>query len=419
MIRWITASLGTAPFQEGVRVEGVEVVDVRDLVDRAGNEATTIRGHVDAARAALLRNQRVLICCDHGISRSNAVATAVLAAEAGLSFEAALSQVLAAAGQPEIRIEVLVEVREACFGPRETPGNGARRVLLTGGNGQLGRLLLGTAPAGFEVWAPGRDELDLQAGPAVIEAYLRRHGIGRVMHYAQPHATNLNRSLGDALAMLRNLLDAAVANAATVLLPSNWLVFAGHPGTELTATDTTPLRPETGLGDTKFLCEQLLAQYTLRESLATTVLRSGPVVGAGIAPVFVRNLCQLASSNAGLRTHRYDNGRPALDFLSADDYAAAAWGLLVSGHTGTFQAGGGALTSTHRVAELIIAALGSGSHLSETPVHGSTCNVRLDSTSLTTVTGWQPGTGVERAVALFAQDPEPRAGHAPTWGTRA
>jgi nucleoside-diphosphate-sugar epimerase len=409
VIRWISPRLGTAPFEEGVGNAGVVLVDVRNLVDRAGNDAATIRGHVDAALSALRRGDRVLVCCDHGISRSNAVATAVLAADLGTSFEAALATVLATAPSPEIRVEVLAEVRAACGERPVASGNAANRVLLTGGRGRLGRQLRRTRPSGIEVWAPTRDELDLLDGPAPIDAFLRRHGIGRVVHFAQPHATNLGRSFGDALAMLRNVLDATVARSGTLFFPSNWLVFAGHDVHELLATETTPIRPATCLGDTKALCEQLIAQFVERHGLAGTVLRSGPVLGAGVAPAFVRNLRQQAAAGTGLDTHRYDNGRPALDFVPADDYAAAVWGLVEAGHTGTFHAGGGALTSTRRMAEFIGAALGSSSPLSETRVHGATCNVQLDPSGLEQAIGWRPTMAVHEALLRFIQDPAPPA----------
>ncbi|WP_176693142.1 NAD-dependent epimerase/dehydratase family protein [Arenimonas terrae] len=409
MIRWISPRLGTAPFEEGVGNAGVVLVDVRNLVDRAGNDAATIRGHVDAALSALRRGDRVLVCCDHGISRSNAVATAVLAAEQGTSFDAALITVLATTPSPEIRVEVLAEVRAACGEPPAAPDAPPNRILLTGGHGRLGRLLRRTRPSGIELWAPTRDELDLLDGPAPIDAFLRRHGIGRVAHFAQPHATNLGRSLGDALAMLRNVLDATATRSGTLFFPSTWLVFAGHEAHELHATEATPVRPATCLGDTKALCEQLIAHFVQRHGLAGTVLRSGPVLGPGIAPAFVRNLRQQAAAGTAMDTHRYDNGRPALDFVPADDYAAAVWGLIQAGRTGTFHVGGGALTSTRRMAELIGAALGSASPLSETRVNGATCNVQLDPSRLEQAIGWRPTTAVHEALLRFAQDPSPPA----------
>lgn len=407
MIRWVSHDLGTAPFAEGARCIDVVVVDVRNLLDRAGNDATTIRTHVDAARIALERGQRVLVCCDHGISRSNAIATAVLASARGISFDTALETVFAAAGHPEIRIEMLAEVRAACF-PTDTHNTrSARRVLLTGGSGRLGQRLLLSVPAGVEVLAPGRDKLDLLSGPAQIEAFLRRHSIQSVMHFAQPRATNTNRSLGDALAMLRNVLDAAGTRGSPVFFPSNWLVLAGHTDNELLATETTPILPVTCLGEAKSLCEQLIAHYIQRKGLAATVLRSGPVVGAGIAPTFICNLRQLAATGANLCTHRYDNGLPALDLVSADDYAAAVWGLIETRSTGTFHAGAARLTSTQRMAELIAHAIGSTSRRTETRVHGTTCNVKLDASKLAETIGWRPEVGAEQAILRFALDPSP------------
>lgn len=404
MTRWLTPNVGTAPYEGCTPMAGTVIVDVRNLVDREGNSVEVLRSHIDRALAVLASGQRVVLCCDHGISRSNAIAAAVIAQYEKRPFDDALRGVLAASGDPEIRVEVLATIRAALSSPHEAVPAEDTRILITGASGGLGNIIATTAPEGLDLFLPTRAELDLSHGPAPIDLYLRHHGIARVLHFAHPRIVNTNASLGQALAMLRNLLDACVVNAATVLYPSTWHVFAGHQADELTATETTPLMPATCLGDTKLLCETLLAQYVNRHGLAATVVRSGVVLGAGAAPHFLRTLCGRALQGDRIATHRYDNGLAALDFLAGADYASAVWGLLRGGGNGTFHAGSGQLVSTARVAELVVAALGSSSPVELDGIAGRNCNIRMDSSKLSRRSGWRPLIDPELAISQYASD---------------
>ncbi len=79
MICWITDRLGTAPATSVHLEPGMRIVDVRELVDKEGNEAANVKPLIDAGVAALNDGDRVVVCCDYGISRSNAVAAGILA----------------------------------------------------------------------------------------------------------------------------------------------------------------------------------------------------------------------------------------------------------------------------------------------------------------------------------------------------
>lgn len=401
MIRWLTPEIGTSPHEGCTPAADTVIVDVRNLVDREGNSIEAIRSHIDRALAALTVGRRVVLCCDHGISRSNAIAVAVIAQHQGRPFDDVLQDVLAAHGDSEIRVEVLAAVRAALPLPLTDVPNKNTRILITGATGSLGNILASTAPAGLDLFLPTRTELDLSRGAAPIDLYLRRNGITRVLHYAQPRIVNTNDSFGQSLIMLRNVLDACVVNGASVFYPSTWHVFTGYQLDELTATEATPPRPATCLGDTKYLSEALLAQYIDRQGLAATVLRSGTVLGSGTAPHFIRTICRRALQGERVTTHCYDNGLPALDFLVDADYAAAVWGLLEAGHQGTFHAGSGQLLSTQQVARQVVSALGSSSLVELDRVEGRNCNIRIASGKLSQL-GWRPLLDPEFAISQYA-----------------
>lgn len=403
MTCWITPDIGTGRYEDYTCTSGVEIVDVRNMVDRNGNSAAAVRAHISRALMALESGRRVVVCCDHGISRSSAIAAAVISQWHGISFDAALRQMLVASGYPEVRVEVLAAVREALPAPAAQNDRKESRVLLTGGNGGLGSVIAATAPAEQKALAPDRKALDLLQGPALIDLYMRQHDITRVMHFAHPRVVNVSQSLGQALTMLRNLLDACVANGTTLMFASSWHVFSGYRQTELLASETVPPKPVTCLGDTNFLCETLIDQYVDRHGLSAVIVRSGPVLGSQTAPHFLRTMCRRAARGETIVTHRYSNGLPALDFVAADDYGKAAWGLLQMGATGIFHVGTGRLISTVRVAELTISALESSSLCDLQSIEDSVCNVRMDAGKLSRHLGWRAEVEPELAISRYAK----------------
>ena len=120
-IRWITPLLGTAPAM-ALRDAGsdLHIVDVRDLVDKAGNRADAVAEKIRAGQALLAAGKKTVVCCDYGISRSNAIAAGILACAEGISLESAVRRVQDATGEGEIKVEPLQVVR-AALGEQAVP----------------------------------------------------------------------------------------------------------------------------------------------------------------------------------------------------------------------------------------------------------------------------------------------------------
>src|SRR5690606_27798827 len=87
------------------------IVDVRDFVDRAGNSPDSIRPKIMAGVQALREGQKTIICCDHGISRSNAFAAGILATFEETSLHEAVRKVILATGESEMRPDVIAAIR--------------------------------------------------------------------------------------------------------------------------------------------------------------------------------------------------------------------------------------------------------------------------------------------------------------------
>ncbi|MBU1003189.1 MAG: NAD(P)-dependent oxidoreductase [Proteobacteria bacterium] len=406
MICWITERLGTAPFSS-VLPEGAVRVDIRELVDRGGNPAEELLGRTDAALEALESGWRVLLCCDHGISRSNAMAALVLALAEGLSFSVAVRRVLDATGDAEMHLDMLGTAR-AAYARRSGEAEIRRDDscwLLTGGQGYLGSALRRAAPPGVRIAAPSHGELDLLRGSAGLDLFVRDHGVSRILHFATPRVGNVNSALGESLVMLRNVLDTCAANGASLLLPSRWEVFSGDEGTRIEADEERPLRPKGILGDTKFLLETLAQEYAQRSGLEVTILRSGLVYGRGGGPNFMQGFVRRALGGGPIVTHAYRNGPPALDLLHQDDWVRACLSLLKDGAGGgVYHCGSGRLVQTHDVALGIATALSSPSRVEAVRIDDVTANVLLVSEKLNRATGWTPEKEFETELPLFARD---------------
>ena len=105
-IRWITDQLGTSPWKEELFDNPFTVVDVRLLRDASGNSPELVLEKITTAVDNLNDGKRVVICCDHGISRSKAIAACVLSKLKSIGLEEALQQVISATGETGIKVDV-------------------------------------------------------------------------------------------------------------------------------------------------------------------------------------------------------------------------------------------------------------------------------------------------------------------------
>jgi len=397
-IRWITPLLGTAAASVIGDVPGIHIVDVRDLIDKEGNRADVLREKIGGGLALLSEGNKTVVCCDKGISRSNAVAAGILAAFEHIPFNDAVRRVLEATGETEINVDVINAIRNT-FEPEALVADGRKRWLLTGGHGYLGSLLASSIPEGIELLRPLRNELDLLRGAAVVDLYVREHRVTRILHFAAPHIMNANSSVGESVVMLRNILDACVSNRIPLFLPSRWEVFGGYKGQTRSVDEETPVRPAGATGDAKFLGEKLIEAYAERSALEATVLRSSLVFGNNGAPNFMLGFIGRAMRGEAITTHMYTNGPPQLDLLAAVDWLQACWKLLLSGKTGVFHVGSGKLLSTIDIAEIILAACGVKAKLNSILLDDSSANIMLESGKIARLLEWRPSGNVESKIA--------------------
>lgn len=395
-IRWITSVLGTAPATAVDDESDVSVVDVRTLVDKAGNSVDAVREKIREGVELLAEGKRTVICCDYGMSRSNAVAVGVLANYEKIDFEAALSRVLDATGEREIKLQPLSVVRSALGeSPSKQRLGGERSVLVTGGNGFLGRALRMATGSEFELIAPTSSDLDISLGSTQLSLLANEKEVDCVVHLANPRVYTSNIALGKSLTMLRNVIDVCLANDLKLLYPSRWEVYSGYSGPISADESTSPL-PRGPYGESKYLAELLIEHCRKTEGLRCLILRSGAVYGAGgDKPKFIYSFIEKARRSETIITHEYSNGAPSLDLLYVDDFITALQLALKTEFTGDLNIGTGQVTSTQEIAQMIVKYLKSNSKIETVSIDADVACVKLDWRLASEVLDWQSTLNIE------------------------
>lgn len=393
MIRWITEHLGTAAWESAQAQTGCEFLDVRELVDKAGNIPEAIRLKIEEGVARLQQGARLVVCCDYGMSRSNAVAAGILSIIQCISFADAIRLVMRATGEKSIQIGVLSAIRAAieAIEPGDNSTIQPRSILLTGGSGFVGSALIRQIPTSWNVLAPRRDQLDLLGGTVELDLLVREHHVDTLVHLAHPRVLTTNQAMGESLVQLKNVLDVCSGNCIRLVFLSSWEVFSGYRSSGLLADERMPTNSKGTYGQSKCLAEMLLAENARHFDLPFTLLRVSPVYGeSGDRPKFIGNFIHKALAGQSIVAHRYANGFPALDLLYLDDLITALVAVLSSNATGVFHVGTSTLTSTTEVARWIIELTGSSSTIEHREITGHAPNVMLDSTRFRDRFGWAP-----------------------------
>ncbi len=393
MIRWIADNLGTAAWDLVDEEAGMSLVDARDLVDRSGNRPEAVRAKLDEALSMLQVGRRVVICCDYGISRSNALAAGVLALSGSMPLQRAVRQVVSRVGETAIKLDMLAVVRAAIGEPAlavASPNRG-RRILVTGCGGFVGSGLVAKLRHRHEVISPSRASVDYTCDAIALDLIARESAIDTIVHLAHPRVLTTNESLGIALMMLKNVIDVCVSNAARLLFLSSWEVFSGYRTPGLLADESLAPHPGGTYGLTKTLCEALMEHSRESVGLRYVLLRSSPVYGpAGDKPRFIRNFAGKAARNSPIVTHRYQNGFPMLDLMHVDDLHRAIVLAVESDVADTLHLGTGRLTSTADIARTIVALLDSASSITHAGIDAPVANIAMDGSRAKATLGWLP-----------------------------
>lgn len=406
MIRWITDSLGTAKIGDAIPKKGLFVLDVRDLVDKAGNPTALVKSKIDVATTELKRGNKVVVCCDFGMSRSNAVAAGILSAFNDTPFDEVVRIVINSTGAEQIKVEVLSTVRDALEEPAPKKGGEGTRILVTGASGFMGTAFYHCLTAsGYDVTAPTRQEVDLARGAVPLDLAVRKNEVDVIVHLANPRVYVTNEAMGETLVMLRNVLEVCSGNDTFLIYPSNWEVYSGYEARCLHASESLPLRPKGVYGETKYLCEKLIENYHELFGLRSALVRFGPVYGYnGDKPKFIFNFLEKALQGKDIIAHKYQNGYPHLDLLNVEDAVQALMAVVAQGYSGKLNIGSGKGISTTDVAKRIIRLTGSNSKIIHMHIEKNAANVVMDNTLARSALGWRPSVSFKSGLQQLVSD---------------
>ena len=403
MIVWITSSLGTAAYAEGLRDEDVRIVDVRDMVDRTGNLVSTIDEKIADATRLLEGGARVVICCDQGFSRSNAVAAGVIARQKNISFHLALDLVTSRTGHKKISVEVLSAVRAAVENTARPSGasGDSRVVLVTGATGFIGTKLLKNVHPEVSVVAPRRRDANLAESAVDLDSIAKEKGVDTIVHLANPRVYGTTASLGESLTMLENVLEVCGQNALRLITLSSWEIYSGNAAAQFAAEDA-PVLPRSTYGRAKALGELLIDLHARTRGLKYTLLRVSPVYGPGSdKPKFLHYFLDKASRGEVITTHRYANGTPHLDLIHVDDVVAAIGRAIRSDHQGSVNIGTGVATGTDAIADIVRGIVGSRSPIVQRSIEGNAPHVAMDTRLAADALGWHPTIDLRDGIRLL------------------
>jgi nucleoside-diphosphate-sugar epimerase/predicted protein tyrosine phosphatase len=403
MIRWITDRLGTSSWEFAHTLPEIHIVDVRDLVDKRGNVVAAVRSKITEAVEGLNRGEKVVICCDYGISRSNAIAAGALALFEKITMDAALQRVVAATGESGIKLDVLETVRKV-IDPVDRPASKGS-ILITGASGFIGSSLTKKLlDEGHSVVAPSHQEIDLLRDVIQLDMLVKQQNVRQIVHLAIPRVYTTNESFGHAMVMLKNVLDVAVHNHTPFYYLSSWEIYSGYKAQQLLADESLAARPGSTYGQAKHLAEVLIRCFVEQHGLKSLIIRSSPVYGPqSDRPKFIWNFLSKARQNQDIVTHQYLNGFPALDLLYIDDLQSALLKALEAGVYGELNVGTGVGVTTAEVARMLIEKTRSRSRLIHTPIEEYVGNIVMDSRRAKNLLGWQPQVTISQGLDQLVQ----------------
>ncbi|MPY78627.1 MAG: NAD-dependent epimerase/dehydratase family protein [Actinophytocola sp.] len=296
-----------------------------------------------------------------------------------------------------------------------TGGQRRERVLVTGGNGFIGRAVVAAfRERGIAVTVADREQAvkpvdgvryihgDL-ADAEVRDAALAEDTTG-IVHLAA--LTSVLKSVDrpahtyrDNVVVTQELLELARQRGVGRFVFASTNAVVGDVGTG-TITDDLPLRPLTPYGATKAACEMLLAGYAGAYEMRTCALRFTNVYGPGMGhkDSFVPRMMRAALTGDTVKI--YGDGRQKRDLVHIDDVVRAVLLTWEREHTGRAIIGAGRSVSVLEMLEAVRQVSARPVPAEHVPAPGGEMPaVIVDVTRSKQTIGYQPTVGLVDGLA--------------------
>lgn len=407
MVRWINDYIGTAAWKDVAHSNDLHLLDVRNLVDKSGNKLTEVRDKISEGLKLLRTKEKIVVCCDFGMSRSNSIAAGIIAKKESINFFDAVNLVIEKTGEKEIKISMLDTVQTA-LGNDLLVNSNQGKTLVTGGSGFLGthlyKILYGNDLGSRCIFVSSK-EINLLNDGVALNFFCKKHHIQKIIHLANPKIYTTCISFGHTLVMLKNVLDVCIQNKLKLIYASSWEVYSGYKTTGLLLNENAKLNPGSTYGQSKMLCENLIKHYNEELNLKSVVLRISPIYGSGAdKPKCIWNFAEKAKKNQNVDTHLYLNGLPTMDLLNIEDACQAILKAAQYEGDGIFNIGSGKAITTRELAETIIKLLNSDSLVKHTKLDLTTNNITLDITKTKRILDWEPNIPVKEGLIMLLEN---------------
>lgn len=389
-IRWIIRNkLGTAP-AELLNGSEYNLLDVRDMVDKIGNPSLMVKAKIEQGVKALNDNKPLVVCCDYGISRSNAIAAGIVSMYYGKTLSEAVNDVISATGEKEIKIDVLDIVRKA-LGQDKKTDKYTNNILITGATGFVGKDLTQIIDNRHTYYTISSTEINLAEGAVELDTYVKENNIAKIIHLASPKISLSNKSLGLTLTMLRNVLEVCTKNNVKLIYPSSWIIYFGYKSENMLVDENVAPNPNGAYSETKWLCELLIQKFIEYNSLKCAILRTCSLYGIDSGrPKFLWSFINSSIKSNPINIHYYFNGIPKADLLHVSDFCKAILAVIDSDYTGYLNLGSGELLSLQQIAELICQKTNSKSEIKKIEIAEYSANIQMDIAKAKETINWEP-----------------------------
>jgi nucleoside-diphosphate-sugar epimerase len=406
MIKWITDFLGTSPYFEQGKETSFHIVDVRDLVDKKGNSEALVREIIESGTNKINNNLKIVVCCDYGMSRSNAIATGILVKTMRIPFDRALQKVLKKTNA-EIKMEVLDVVKKAVDQNQSLnikKNIKRKRILVIGNPGCFRGSISDFLNKDNTVFLL-EENLNSSCSPLHLGEFCEKNNITHILNLGYQGISNSYGSFGQNFESLRNILELFKNKPSlTMIYLSNSLVFSGYRSSFFVADEETPLHPKGLQAENIYFQEKLIKYYVQRYNLKVCVVRTSTCYGTEEGPRFIYNFIRRALSYKDICTHEYINAAPMVHMIHIDDLQKALGLLLLKGFSqGYYNLSGPDFLSTFDLAQKIIDITNSKSRIKTHKIDDSTANIFLNSEKAQCSLQWKPSVVLEKIMPLLIE----------------
>ena len=275
MIRWINKKIGTAAWSSVISVPDYFKLDVRELVDDYGNNNEHIANLIKNGIEILKEFNKLIICCEYGMSRSNAIAVAIISITENISFERSLECVINSVKENQIKLEVLKSVSEY-LKQKRTEFKKSKNILLIDHNGFIAkRITKKTKKDNYLILSHGINFSILLSNPARLYLFICKNNVEKIVLISIAQITNTNSYVNNLLYFLKNILDVCTITLSKFIFLSSLDVYNGIKVKTLllNSKSNQKKKPEGAKGIAFSLAEELIFYYQNKLNSNFSIIR--------------------------------------------------------------------------------------------------------------------------------------------------